>query len=62
MESGTNHYTCIIVFLLQNSLEIVSENNHGNPPEHVSEAERCDAQLNIPLCVHALRSDAHGQS
>ncbi len=25
-------------------------------------AERCDAQLNIPLCVCVLRSVAHGQS
>ncbi len=24
--------------------------------EHVSEAERCDAQLDIPLCRRALRS------
>ncbi len=30
--------------------------------EHVSEAERCDAQLNIPLCGRALRSVAHSQS
>ncbi len=32
------------------------------PPEHMSEEERCDAQLNIPLCGRALRSVAHGQS
>ncbi len=31
-------------------------------PEHVSEAEKCDAQLNIPLCGRALLSVAHGQS
>ncbi len=31
-------------------------------PEHVREAERCDAQLNIPLYVRALRSVAHSQS
>ncbi len=31
-------------------------------PEHVSKVERCDAQLNIPFCVCALRSVAHGQS
>ncbi len=30
--------------------------------EHVSEAERCDAQLNILLCVRALLSVAHSQS
>ncbi len=30
--------------------------------EHASEAERCDAPLNILLCGHALRSVAHGQS
>ncbi len=34
----------------------------GLGPEHVSKAERCHAQLNIPLCGHALRSVAHGQS
>ncbi len=28
--------------------------------EHVSEAERCDAQLNIPLCGRAFHS-AHRQ-
>ncbi len=31
-------------------------------PEHVSEAERRDTPLNIPLCGRALRSVAHGQS
>ncbi len=31
-------------------------------PEHVSEAERCDAQLNITLFERALRSVVHGQS
>ncbi len=31
-------------------------------PEHVNEAEQCDAQLNISLCGRALRSVAHGQS
>ncbi len=39
--------------------------NFTPPPfrsEHVSEVERCDAQLNIPLCVCVLRSVAHGQS
>ncbi len=30
--------------------------------EHVSEAEQCDAQLNIPLCGRALHSVTHGQS
>ncbi len=30
--------------------------------EHVSEAEQCDAQLNITLCGRALRSVAHTQS
>ncbi len=30
--------------------------------EHVSEAERRDTPLNIPLCGRALRSVAHGQS
>ncbi len=28
-------------------------------PEHVSEAERCDAQLNIPLCVCAHMAKAN---
>ncbi len=28
----------------------------------MSEAERCETQLNIPLCVRAQRSVAHGQS
>ncbi len=28
----------------------------------MSEAERCDAQLNIPLCGRALRSGTHDQS
>ncbi len=32
------------------------------PPEHVSEAERCYAQLNIPLCGHALCSVTHCQN
>ncbi len=31
-------------------------------PEHVSEAERRDTPLNIPLFGRALRSVAHGQS
>ncbi len=31
-------------------------------PEHVSEAERCDTQLNITLCGRVLCSVAHGQS
>ncbi len=31
-------------------------------PEHVSEAEQCGAQLNIPLCGRAIRPVAHGQS
>ncbi len=31
-------------------------------PEHVSEAERRDTPLKIPLCGRALRSVAHGQS
>ncbi len=34
----------------------------GSWSEHVSEAERCDAQLNIPLCGCVLRSVAHGLS
>ncbi len=43
-------------------LPLCSQSAQQFQPEHVSEAERCDAQLNYPLCGRALRSVAHGQS
>ncbi len=45
-----------------NRMMRIKKYGEGLEPEHVSEAERCDAQLNIPLCGGALRSVAHGQS
>ncbi len=53
-----NIYIYIYILYVYVSSQIQQNNMQ---PEHVSEAERCDAQLNIPLCVCALHSVVHGQ-